>query len=29
LDYATVLDKIKKTGKKVNSGLADGKSMDV
>jgi len=24
-----VLDKIKKTGKKVNSGLADGKSMDV
>lgn len=24
LDYATVLDKIKKTGKKVNTGEADG-----
>jgi len=24
LEYATVLDKIKKTGKKVNSGSADG-----
>ena len=24
LDYATVLEKIKKTGKKVNSGEADG-----
>jgi len=24
VDYATVLEKIKKTGKKVNSGEADG-----
>ncbi|GAB7344929.1 hypothetical protein MBLNU457_3364t1 [Dothideomycetes sp. NU457] len=24
LDYSTVLEKIKKTGKKVNSGSADG-----
>jgi len=29
LDYAIVLDKIKKTGKKVNSGQADGQAMDV
>jgi len=29
LAYATVLEKIKKTGKKVNSGKADGKDMDV
>ncbi|KAJ9619656.1 Cytosolic copper metallochaperone [Taxawa tesnikishii (nom. ined.)] len=29
LDYATVLEKIKKTGKKVNSGEADGVPQDV
>jgi hypothetical protein len=29
LDYETVLEKIKKTGKKVNSGEADGKAMTV
>jgi len=29
LDYDTVLEKIKKTGKKVNSGEADGQSMAV
>lgn len=29
LDYDTVLNTIKKTGKKVNSGEADGKSMAV
>ena len=29
LDYNTVLEKIKKTGKKVNSGEADGKTMEI
>lgn len=29
VDYATVLEKIKKTGKKVNSGEADGVSQPV
>ncbi|KAK3069516.1 Cytosolic copper metallochaperone [Teratosphaeriaceae sp. CCFEE 6253] len=29
LDYATVLEKIKKTGKKVNSGEADGVTQPV
>lgn len=29
LDYATVLEKIKKTGKTVNSGEADGISQPV
>jgi len=29
LDYATVLEKIKKTGKKVNSGEADGTPQSV
>ncbi|KAL0263473.1 Cytosolic copper metallochaperone [Diplodia seriata] len=29
LDYDTVLNTIKKTGKKVNSGEADGKTMAV
>jgi copper chaperone len=29
LDYETVLEKIKKTGKKVKSGEADGKEMEV
>ncbi|GAM89714.1 hypothetical protein ANO11243_077530 [Dothideomycetidae sp. 11243] len=29
LDYATVLEKIKKTGKQVNSGSADGVSQAV
>ncbi|KAL9095677.1 MAG: hypothetical protein Q9165_002109 [Trypethelium subeluteriae] len=29
LDYNTVLEKISKTGKKVNSGEADGKTMPV
>ena len=29
LDYDTVLEKIKKTGKKVNSGEADGSPRDV
>ena len=29
LDYSTVLEKIKKTGKKVNSGEADGSPMGV
>ena len=29
LDYETVLEKIKKTGKKVNSGEADGTPKDV
>ncbi|KAK3072235.1 Cytosolic copper metallochaperone [Teratosphaeriaceae sp. CCFEE 6253] len=29
LDYVTVLEKIKKTGKKVNSGEADGVSQPV
>lgn len=29
LDYETVLEKIKKTGKKVNSGEADGKEMSI
>ena len=29
LDYNTVLEKIKKTGKKVNSGEADGVSQPV
>jgi len=29
LDYATVLEKIKKTGKKVNSGEADGEVKEV
>jgi copper chaperone len=29
LDYATVLEKIKKTGKTVNSGEADGVSQPV
>ncbi|KAF2720762.1 putative iron/copper transporter Atx1 [Polychaeton citri CBS 116435] len=29
LDYATVLEKIKKTGKKVNSGEADGVEQSV
>jgi len=29
LDYATVLEKIKKTGKKVNSGEADGVAQSV
>jgi copper chaperone len=29
LDYSTVLEKIKKTGKEVKSGEADGVSMDV
>jgi len=29
VDYATVLEKIKKTGKKVNSGEADGVEKEV
>jgi len=29
LDYATVLEKIKKSGKKVNSGEADGVAQSV
>lgn len=29
LDYSTVLEKIKKTGKKVNSGEADGQPQSV
>ena len=29
LDYATVLEKIKKTGKTVKSGEADGEAKDV
>jgi len=29
VDYATVLEKIKKTGKKVNSGEADGVAQSV
>ncbi|KAK6435310.1 Cytosolic copper metallochaperone [Oleoguttula sp. CCFEE 5521] len=29
VDYATVLEKIKKTGKKVNSGEADGVAQEV
>lgn len=29
VEYSTVLEKIKKTGKKVNSGKADGKTMEV
>ncbi|KAF2197563.1 hypothetical protein GQ43DRAFT_380693 [Delitschia confertaspora ATCC 74209] len=29
LDYATVLEKIKKTGKTVKSGEADGETMEV
>ncbi|KAL1302116.1 hypothetical protein AAFC00_002551 [Neodothiora populina] len=29
LDYTTVLEKIKKTGKKVNSGEADGQAQAV
>jgi len=29
LDYATVLEKIKKTGKKVNAGKADGVAQSV
>jgi copper chaperone len=29
LDYETVLEKIKKTGKKVKSGEADGKEMAI
>jgi copper chaperone len=29
VDYETVLEKIKKTGKKVNSGKADGQDRDV
>lgn len=29
LDYATVLEKIKKTGKKVNSAEADGVAQEV
>ncbi|KAF2809701.1 uncharacterized protein BDZ99DRAFT_463474 [Mytilinidion resinicola] len=29
LDYNTVLEKIKKTGKEVRSGEADGKTMEV
>jgi len=29
LDYETVLEKIKKTGKKVNSGEMDGNAMAV
>ena len=29
LDYDTVLEKIKKTGKKVNSGEADGEGREV
>jgi len=29
IDYSTVLEKIKKTGKKVNSGEADGVSQPV
>lgn len=29
VEYSIVLDKIKKTGKKVNSGKADGQAMDV
>ncbi|KAK4998465.1 Cytosolic copper metallochaperone [Elasticomyces elasticus] len=29
LDYQTILEKIKKTGKKVNKGEANGKVMDV
>jgi len=29
LDYDTVLEKIKKTGKKVNSGEADGQVKEI
>jgi len=29
LDYETVLEKIRKTGKKINSGEADGESRSV